>query len=242
MRRMRLGLAGIALVLCAAAGMFAAGAGLGASPARDATANSASVAKVTTKVTVSAAEFKFKLSRTSVPVGTVIFTVVNKGKIAHDFKINGKKTPLIKPGKKATLTVVFKKAGKFAYLCTVPGHAAAGMKGVLGVGQAAPPPPTTTATATFPGPGGTVTVTMFEYGFTLSPSTIPSGNVTFVMNNTGNIVHNFDIETVQPGPFINSGASATEVVNLQAGRTYTYVCDVPFHAEMGMEGTFTPTP
>ena len=25
------------------------------------------------------------------------FTVVNKGKIPHDFKIDGKKTPLLKP-------------------------------------------------------------------------------------------------------------------------------------------------
>ena len=54
---------------------------------------------------------------------------MNKGKTAHDFKINGKKTPLIGPGKTASLTVKFAKAGKFPYLCTVPGHAAAGMKG-----------------------------------------------------------------------------------------------------------------
>jgi len=34
-----------------------------------------------------------------------------QGEGAHDFKINGKKTPLIQPGKKATLTVSFAKAG-----------------------------------------------------------------------------------------------------------------------------------
>jgi uncharacterized cupredoxin-like copper-binding protein len=83
-------------------------------------------------VTVTATEFKFKLSKLSVPHGTVVFTVANKGKISHDFKINGKKTPLIKPGKSAKLTVTF-KAGKFKYLCTVPGHAALGMKGTLTV-------------------------------------------------------------------------------------------------------------
>ena len=44
----------------------------------------------------------------------------------------GKKTPLIKPGKSAKLTVTL-KAGKSAYLCTVAGHAAAGMKGTLTV-------------------------------------------------------------------------------------------------------------
>ena len=39
---------------------------------------------------------------------------------------------MLAPGSSATLKVVFAK-GKFAYLCTVPGHAAAGMKGVLTV-------------------------------------------------------------------------------------------------------------
>jgi uncharacterized cupredoxin-like copper-binding protein len=86
-----------------------------------------------TSITVAATEFKFKLSKTSAPKGKVTFVVSNKGKAPHDFKINGKKTPLIQPGKKATLTVSFAKAGKFPYLCTVPGHAAAGMKGTFTV-------------------------------------------------------------------------------------------------------------
>jgi uncharacterized cupredoxin-like copper-binding protein len=85
-----------------------------------------------TKITVTASEFKFKLSAKSAKAGSVAFTVVNKGKLPHDFKIGGKKTPLISPGKSAKLTVKL-KAGKAAYLCTVPGHAAAGMKGTLSV-------------------------------------------------------------------------------------------------------------
>ena len=83
-----------------------------------------------TAVTVTASEFKFKLSKTAVPAGSVTFTVTNKGKIPHDFKIDGKKTPLLKPGKSAKLTVTLKK-GKNAYVCTVAGHAALGMKGSL---------------------------------------------------------------------------------------------------------------
>jgi uncharacterized cupredoxin-like copper-binding protein len=85
-----------------------------------------------TSVSVTATEFKFHLSKASVPHGAVTFTVANKGKLPHDFKIGGKKTPLISPGKSAKLTVTLKK-GKAAYLCTVPGHAAAGMKGTLTV-------------------------------------------------------------------------------------------------------------
>jgi uncharacterized cupredoxin-like copper-binding protein len=85
-----------------------------------------------TKVTVKATEFKFALSTKSVKAGSVTFTVKNAGKLPHDFKIGGKKTALIKPGKSAKLTVTLKK-GKASYICTVPGHAAAGMKGTLTV-------------------------------------------------------------------------------------------------------------
>jgi uncharacterized cupredoxin-like copper-binding protein len=90
-------------------------------------------AAATTTITVTAIEFKFTLSKKSVKHGKVTFKVMNKGHIAHDFKIDGKKTSLIQPGKSATLTVTFAKAGSYPYLCTVPGHAAAGMKGNLKV-------------------------------------------------------------------------------------------------------------
>jgi uncharacterized cupredoxin-like copper-binding protein len=40
---------------------------------------------------------------------------------------------LIAGGKSATLTVTLKKGKKYPYLCTVPGHAAAGMKGTIKV-------------------------------------------------------------------------------------------------------------
>ena len=83
-----------------------------------------------TKVTVTATEFHFKLSKASVHAGKVTFVLVNKGHIGHDFKIDGKKTKVIGAGKSATLVVTLKK-GTYKYECTVPGHAAAGMKGKL---------------------------------------------------------------------------------------------------------------
>jgi uncharacterized cupredoxin-like copper-binding protein len=92
----------------------------------------ASRTRATAAVTVTATEFKFKLSKTSVAHGSIVFTLVNKGKLPHDFKIGGKKTPLVAPGKTAKLTVTL-TAGKKPYLCTVKGHAAAGMKGNLTV-------------------------------------------------------------------------------------------------------------
>jgi uncharacterized cupredoxin-like copper-binding protein len=88
--------------------------------------------QATTTVSVAASEFKFKLSRKTAPHGTVVFKVTNKGHIKHDFKIAGKKTPLIKPGKSAILKVTLKK-GSYKYVCTVPGHATSGMKGTFKV-------------------------------------------------------------------------------------------------------------
>ena len=91
-------------------------------------------AKATT-ITVTAGtptEFHFTLSKKSVAKGSVTFKITNKGKLAHDFKIAGKKSPMVQPGKSTTLKVTL-KSGKLKYQCTVPGHAAAGMRGTLTV-------------------------------------------------------------------------------------------------------------
>ena len=87
-----------------------------------------------TAVQVKGGEFFFKLSTRSIArPGTVAFTFKNVGHLVHDFKIDGKKTPLIQPGKTTRLVVTFKKTGKYPYGCTVLGHAAAGMRGVFTV-------------------------------------------------------------------------------------------------------------
>jgi uncharacterized cupredoxin-like copper-binding protein len=86
-----------------------------------------------TTVQVKGGEFFFRLSTKSIAKpGKVTFVFKNIGHVSHDFKINGKKTPLTQPGKTARLIVTFKK-GKYPYLCTVPGHAAAGMRGTFTV-------------------------------------------------------------------------------------------------------------
>jgi uncharacterized cupredoxin-like copper-binding protein len=91
--------------------------------------------KATATVNVTAgkpSEFKFTVSAKSVKAGAVTFVVKNAGALPHDFKIGGKKTPVLQSGQSAKLTVNLKK-GNAAYLCAVSGHAAAGMKGVLKV-------------------------------------------------------------------------------------------------------------
>jgi plastocyanin len=85
-------------------------------------------------IQVTAKEFSLKLSAKSMASpGTAIFSVRNIGHMKHDFRINGEQTRLIAPGKTARLAVTFKKKAAYHYLCTVPGHAALGMKGVFTV-------------------------------------------------------------------------------------------------------------
>jgi uncharacterized cupredoxin-like copper-binding protein len=87
-----------------------------------------------TTIQVKGGEFFFRLSTKSIArPGKVTFVFKNIGHVTHDFKISGKTTPLEQPGKTARLVVTFKKKGKYTYLCTVPGHAAAGMKGTFTV-------------------------------------------------------------------------------------------------------------
>jgi uncharacterized cupredoxin-like copper-binding protein len=85
-----------------------------------------------TRVAVAAKEFKFALRPTSAKHGSVTFAIANVGKVQHDFKIAGRTTPKVNPRKSTTLTLNLKK-GTYHYLCTVPGHAASGMKGTFRV-------------------------------------------------------------------------------------------------------------
>jgi len=85
-----------------------------------------------TTVTVTMKEFKFTLSKRTVPRGVVTFKLVNKGALPHDLKIAGKKSKMVGPGKTGLFKVTLTKGSK-AYICTVPGHAAGGMKGTLKV-------------------------------------------------------------------------------------------------------------
>ncbi len=105
-----------------------------------------------TTINVTEREYSIKLSARKAPVGVVHFVIRNSGKYAHALSIKGggvtKRTPMIKPGKTATLTVNVKKKGSVALWCPVPGHAALGMKATLAVGIAATPPTTTADTTT----------------------------------------------------------------------------------------------
>jgi plastocyanin len=137
-----------ALGVCLAAELFG-GFGAGSAPA----AVKAVVTPEITIITVTAgkpSELSYKLSKFSMlPVGPITFKVTNRGLGIHNFKIcttpvkssakntcTGVGTKKLMRGQSTTIKVTFKKSGKYEFLCAIPGHAAAGMKGLLGVGVA----------------------------------------------------------------------------------------------------------
>jgi uncharacterized cupredoxin-like copper-binding protein len=221
-------------------------------------------ARVTTTIIVTMGkptEFAFTLSKTSnLPAGLITFKVTNKGVIGHSFKVCtkavtttkanscvGVATKVLNKGQSATLTVPFAK-GQFEFLCTVSGHAAGGMKGIIGVGVSAKVVAPTTSTT--PKTGGAcaapkttiVNVGMADFSFSGVPASVPCGTITFNESNTGVEDHNLDVVGhAPPGPVVAAGGSASFSVTLDPG-TYGFQCDVGNHAAQGMVGSLIVTP
>ncbi len=118
----------VALVVTALAGVGGSAFAASRHVVQAQTADKADLIKT---VNVTANEFKFVLSAKSASRGLVIFKVKNVGAVSHDFSIHGRKTKLLSHGQSDTLRVTFLRKGTYAYSCTVPGHSAAGMKGVF---------------------------------------------------------------------------------------------------------------
>ena len=80
---------------------------------------------------------KFNTASLSAKAGSDTFAFTNDAPLAHDFTIetpSGQKvaaTPIFSGGTKSTTATL--KPGTYKFLCTVPGHAAAGMQGTLTV-------------------------------------------------------------------------------------------------------------
>jgi plastocyanin len=191
--------------------------------------------KVTTNVTVHMTEYHFRLSQTSAPVGTVVFTVVNDGTEVHNFSIAGKTTPDIEAGASARLSVNFASAGSQPYLCTIGTHAADGMQGTFRIsGSTGPTTPTAILNASNK-----------EWKINLTTSagarvrSVKHGLIRFKVRNIGHVPHNFVIAR-KITPVLNPGKRAVLNVVLKRG-TYKYICSVKGHAALGMRGVLVVT-
>jgi plastocyanin len=103
--------------------LFLTLAGVGAASGQAATVHT---------VKVTAKDFRFVLSTSTVPAGRVKVVIKDSGSSPHDFAIAGHTSKTIDPGESTTLTVTLKK-GKYPYRCTVDSHDELGMKGFLHV-------------------------------------------------------------------------------------------------------------
>ena len=90
-----------------------------------------------TQLLVTATEFKFQSSTPRVAIGQpVTITFENRGTIEHNWHLPATGTHLIaEPGQTVSATVVFPTAGDFTFVCSVPGHEAAGMGGKVQAGD-----------------------------------------------------------------------------------------------------------
>lgn len=110
-------------------------------------AGASTKAKIVNVVAGKPSEFKytFSLSTSKFATGTYEFKLTDKGTLPHDLKIcssdkggtadtcSGHASSTISPGGSTSITFDFKTKGTYEYLCTLPGHAAAGMKGDIKV-------------------------------------------------------------------------------------------------------------
>ncbi len=109
----------IAAAVAAAATIIAAAPAMAAAP------------KTINVSTSKAAMFKFKGMPATLAAGTYVFAYTNNSGIDHNLKVGTVSTPIVNKGTK-TIKVTLKK-GTVKYICAVPGHAQAGMKGTITV-------------------------------------------------------------------------------------------------------------
>jgi nitrite reductase (NO-forming) len=204
-----------------------------------------------TTVELTLVDTAFEPTELTIPADTdVTINLTNSGVLPHAFEVTDQDiaSDEIAGGGTGSVTVNL-PAGEYPFICPVPGHADAGMVGILtvqeggGEGEDATP---AEDGAGGQGDGGeaagatTVNLNMVELSFEPKDFTIPAdADVTVNLTNGGALPHAFQLEdgSVESDE-IPGGGSGSVTLNLPAG-TYPYICPVPGHADGGMVGTIT---
>ena len=99
----------------------------------------AAAALAATNVGVAEREWRLSVYVPVVPRGLVTFNVHNYGEDPHDLRVRGPKRfrsprmPEVGPGENGTLTVRLPYRGRYALVCTLPGHERRGMRATIRV-------------------------------------------------------------------------------------------------------------
>ncbi len=86
------------------------------------------------RMLVFADEFRFSLSRTTLPAGKLVLQLKNIGEDDHDFRIVGPRgtvraeTGTVRPDRLGTLRTTLAR-GRYTYVCTIADHRDRGMRG-----------------------------------------------------------------------------------------------------------------
>ena len=179
---------------------------------------------------------------------------------------------LLNGGGNEQIQILATPAGSYTYLCTVPGHYAAGMKGTLTLGAPAAGGEAggTSGGATPGGGGGPITVGT-DAGNALkyqqaALQTKAGQPFTVDFQNPAALQHNWVLVkpgqeqavvdaaaakqgdatgldgTLAAGALLNGGGNEPIQVPALDAGTYTYLCTVPGHYVAGMKGTLTVAP
>lgn len=93
------------------------------------------------------------------------------------------------------------------------------------------------------GPGGEISIVSFDLGFRDLTGEAVDGPVEVTLENVGDALHNFRIDSAAGDNVLVEAAGGETVTGelllfgAPGGQEYVYYCDIPGHRSAGMEGT-----
>jgi hypothetical protein len=154
--------------------------------------------------------------------GGVLFLIENKDSRSHMFSAGGSSVTIAR-GKSARLRVSFTRPGTYTYVSTAPGRGR--FPGLLSVVEPCANPAVTSVS---------VQLAQGSGGLSVSQTSVPCGQVTFIVSDTGTLPDNLHIFSEGPGPH----ASTPE---LSPGQTATLTLQFPYEGLAQLEsGDYPP--
>ncbi|MBA3336195.1 MAG: cupredoxin domain-containing protein [Chloroflexia bacterium] len=184
----------------------------------------------------------------TVAPGTVI-ELVNEGSAAHNFEAADLGLDQDMPVGETVQVTIPEDAepGEYAFICNIPGHAQAGMVGVLVIAEeGAAAGGDEAATGEGDAAGGAVTLEGYDIGWRYSGQDVNGGEVTMTVApgtvielvNSGNAMHNFEAADLGLNEDMPAGQTVQVTIpeDAEPGE-YAFICNIPGHAPAGMVGT-----
>jgi hypothetical protein len=174
-------------------------------------------------VRVTLTDSKLIVAPSRVPVGIVVFRIVNRGHGARRFSVGSTRTRAIAPGGSASLRIAFTTPGTRS-TASAGVRRATQLTGVIGVFAPCAHPTATTVLVQLGQDNG---------GLTISQTTIPCGAVTFVVTDTGSLIDSLQVFADYAGahgttPELEPGRTASLTIQFtELGNGYAQSGDFP---------------